>query len=529
MDARLALTITPKPSPSSDRTRRVSRALILTLTVGSALVIRLSNLGASGFSEDETNKWRAVQAYRAGNFSANGEHPMLMKLAAWASITAADWWNAYPSPGSTFRISPEAALRAPNALAGAATTSTVFLLGETLFGPPVAAWAATFWAFDVNATAINRIAKEDTLLLFFLLLGAWLYERGALSHTRSGAAFGLMLASKYMPHYFGLHALFAFVANPRRNFGVAGRLMKFYLGMAAAFLAANFAILLPATWRHLLGYARGGAFRHTGYMFAHRLYVNGTLTSPWGVPPWYYFTCLIAKVPLLVLAAAAAGLVWTWQHPDHRGAVFIRVFLVFTLLPYSLVSGKFIRYMLPVLAVLDFAAAVGVVMLLRRVATPTLIAAVILAMLAANAAGAAPHYSLAQNSIGRWIGPPGSLFPDDEFYDAGVREAVAMIASAAAPGAVLCSDAPAVVAEYLVRYDRTDVTSCSLGRDGLPMRSVDTWVIAQDGHTYFENAATIDQLRRRLRAIADVRIGGGFALSVFHVTRVQNTPTRARD
>jgi hypothetical protein len=158
-----------------------------------------------------------------------------------------------------------------------------------------------------------------------------------------------------------------------------------------------------------------------------------------------------------------------------------------------------------------------------------MVAAMILAMLAANAAGAAPHYSLAQNSIGRWTGPPGSLFPDDEFYDAGVREAVAMIASTAAPGAVLCSEAPGVVSEYLARHDRRDVTSCSLAHDGLPMRSVDTWVIVQDGHTYFENADTVDQLRRRLRPIADVRIGGGSALSVFHVTKVQNTPTRARD
>jgi hypothetical protein len=53
---------------------------------------------------------------------------------------------------------------------------------------------------------------------------------------------------------------------------------------------------------------------------------------------------------------------------------------VFTLLPYSLVSGKFVRYMLPVLAVLDLTAAVGIVMLLRRVAAPAVAAAVIVVM-----------------------------------------------------------------------------------------------------------------------------------------------------
>ncbi len=504
------------PLPSAG-TGRVPRALILTFVFAAALSIRLIHLGASGFSADEINKWHAVQAYRTGNFSANAEHPMLMKLAAWVSITAADWWNAHQRNGSVLRITPEAALRAPNAIAGAVTTGMVFLLGEMLFDTAIAAWAAVFWAFDVNAAAINRIGKEDTLLLFFLLAGAWLYERGARSHTGSGAAFGLMLASKYMPHFFGLHALYAFVAHPRRNFGVPGRLLKFYGAMAGAFLVANFAILLPATWRYLLGYVRGGAFRHTGYMFAHHLYVNGTLTSPWGLPPWFYLAYLVTKVPLAVLAAAAAGIVWACRNRDHRGAVLIRVLLVFTLLPYSLVSGKFVRYMLPVLFVLDLAAAVGVGMMLRRKAASVVAAAVLVATLAMNVAAAAPHYALAQNIVGRWMGPPGSLFPDDEFYDAGVREAVGMIAAAAAPGAVLCSEIPAVVAEYLARQDRGDITPCSVTRDGLPMHSVDTWVIVQEAHTYFENAATMEQLRRRQHPFADIRVGGSSALSVFHL------------
>jgi hypothetical protein len=294
-------------------------------------------------------------------------------------------------------------------------------------------------------------------------------------------------------------------------------LAKLYGAMASMFLAANFAIVLPATWQYLTTFMRGHALRHSGYMFAHQVYVNAVLTSPWGVPPWFYVTYLVTKLPIVVLAASAAGIVWTWRHPDHRGAVFIRVFLVFTLLPYSLVSGKFVRYMLPVLAVLDLTAAVGIVMLLERVAAPAVAAALIVVMLAANVVAAAPHYALAQNSVGAWIGAPGSLFPDDEFYDAGVREAVAMIASAAEPGAVLCSEAPAVVAAYLGLDDRSDIASCSLVRDGLPMRPVDTWVIVQDGHTYFENAATVENLRRRLRPAADVRIGGGSALSVFHL------------
>src|SRR5205807_3174251 len=121
-------------------------------------------LGASGFSEDEINKLRAVEAYRRLDFTANAEHPMLMKAADWASLDAAAWWNAHDRLAAIATISPEAALRLPNALAGVATTALVFLLAEQLFDATVGMWASLLWALDANAAAINRIGKEDTFL-----------------------------------------------------------------------------------------------------------------------------------------------------------------------------------------------------------------------------------------------------------------------------------------------------------------------------------------------------------------------------
>ena len=109
------------------------------------------------------------------------------------------------------------------------------------------------------------------------------------------------------------------------------------------------------------------------------------------------------------------------------------------------------------------------------------------------------------------------LFPDDEFYDAGVREAVGHIAHTAARGAVVCSDATAVVQEYLVRNNRSDMIACSIARDGLPMRRVETWVIAQDGHRYFENEAVLGQVKRMFRPWQTVSVGGIPAAQVFMV------------
>jgi hypothetical protein len=458
-----------------------------------------------------------------------------MKLACWAAVSGVRWWDDHV--GVTY-IPVEAALRLPNAIVGTATTAVVFLLAEALFDSTIAAWAALFWALDANAASINRIGKEDTLLVFFLLLAAYCYERAKafgyadpLCRERwyggSAAAFGLMLASKYMPYYFGLHALFNIAADRNPEDKTPDKRLPFFLVMTVVFAAANFALLLPPTWRYLAAYAHGDLLLHSGYDFAHRIYVNTIDASPWGLPPTFYFVFLATKVPLAVLAASIGGIVWAARHPDHRGATFIRVFLLFTLLPYSLVASKFVRYMLPVLAVVDIAAAVGLAWVLRALwdREPTAARDLALALIVVLAVAsplseelaAAPHYGLAQNAIGASVASPGALFPDDELYDAGVREAVAAIASAAAPGAVVCSDAATVVAEYLARDGRTDVRSCSISHDGLPMTRGDTWIVAQPGHIYFENADVIAQIRRRTAPWLTIDIHGVAAADVFHV------------
>ena len=70
-----------------------ARVLALAFTVIVALAFRTVALSTYGFSEDEINKVQAIQQYRAGHFVANAEHPMLMKLAMWGSVAAADAWN----------------------------------------------------------------------------------------------------------------------------------------------------------------------------------------------------------------------------------------------------------------------------------------------------------------------------------------------------------------------------------------------------------------------------------------------------
>jgi hypothetical protein len=512
--------------------------ILISLIVTAALAFRCTSLGASGFAEDEIDILRAIDSYRHFDFSANAEHPMLAKLAALGSMEAARRWNQLAPWLHLAGIAPEAALRFPMAWAGALTTLALFLLVERLFEIEVALWAGLLWALDVNATGINRMAKEDTLLVFFLLTAAWLFERGKQEsrrdrscaqrwYTASGAAFGLMAASKYMPHYLGLHGVLNVISRPERGES-SPRYRRFFLALGAAFLGANFGLLVPDSWRHLIQYLHGRTVIHTGYLFAHRLYVNTIDTTPWGVPPTFYLVFLATKVPILVLGAFAVGVAQMVSRGHERGFAFTRIFLVFFLLPYSLIASKFVRYMLPLFALVDILAATGIVWLLRRLARLTpegrlralAIGAVTLMYVAGPLYAQVSTYpfpSLYRNAIGSRIAPPGYFFPDDEFNDAGVREAVEAIARVARPGAIIASDASGVVAAYLLRAGRSDLQAWSLSRDGLPMRPVETWMIVQDAHVYFENQAVIEQVGRRLRPWSELWIRGALAVQVFRI------------
>jgi len=513
-----------------------AKLVLLAIATVLAFGIRIHALSVYGLSEDEINKVHAIDQYRSGHFVDNAEHPMLMKLAMWGSENLALAWNRVAPPEQAMSL--ETAIRLPNVVAGAATTAVLFGIADLLFGGAVAAAASFVWAFDVNAIAINRIGKEDTFLLLFFLAAVLCYERAKRRgiedpdraqswYTLSGAFFGLMLASKYMPHYLGIYALFNVLAdpNPGRNKPLK---FRYYGAMSMAFVLANLAILSPETWRHGASYIQGGMVPHHGYPYAGALYVTNVPISPLGVPVTYYLRFLATKVPLVLLAAAVPGVIELVRRRHERGFVLLRLLVIFVLVPYSLMAAKFIRYTLPLLATLDLIAAVGLVAgttwLLRkgwlspmtRVTVSALSVGVFSAGLVASQQTAAPFYSVFQNAIGVRLAAPGFTFPE-ETYDYGVREAVASIAAVAEPSAVVVSDATGGVAHYLRDHGRPDLSVRALSADGLPPEPHEQWVIVQDEHATFENRALVDQLRAREHPWAQFRANGVLAAQVFRI------------
>jgi 4-amino-4-deoxy-L-arabinose transferase-like glycosyltransferase len=529
-----AAEISPDASPTSDR-RLIITALILLLAIGFAF--RVANLGAIGFAEDEVNKVDAVRAYERGDITANGEHPMLMKALMFASVKAARIFYGRGGP-----VSDEFAFRLPNAVFGALTVVPLFLLTAAFFDRWTGLMAAAFWSLGLNAITFNRIGKEDTLLVFFMLFGFYFYLRAKQTSPRnskmrrrnyilSGISFGLMMASKYFPHYFGLNALYhhSFRVRKSEPGEPAGKTFRsFYIAMAIAFLLANPAVLLPQVWEYLTVYMGEKLLVHTGYLMGEVLYKNNVSRSPfWGTPVYFYLLFMAIKIPLTVLAAFVAGVavsIKRWRQPGHAFALFM---FLFWIVPYSLSGAKWLRYSLSLMPFVYMLAAAGAIALARFVTrraggskraeliTCAAVLIVFVVQPAWSAYKAAPHYALYTNALA--ADKIGYYFPHDEFYDDGLREAIQFVCEKAPQGAIIAHETPAATRYYLERFGRNDLNSQEISTPGFEVSNISSpaYVIVQRGRTYFENRDELALVRRTFKRLFEVRVNGIVAAEVF--------------
>ena len=538
---------------------RSLRGAPLLLLLAAALIIglafRVAGLGAEGLSEDELNKLQAVEDYRArGLTSANGEHPMLMKGLQTASLVAADAWNATSlarARPDSLRVSPEAALRFPSALFGALTALLIYLVVAELFGTEVALIAAALWAIDPAAIGFNRIAKEDTFFVFFFLLANvfWLRSQRVAEggegrspwpfYLATGACFGAMVASKYMPHFVCVSLCYNYVFQglEHRRWQIGRpRYLVIVAIMGAAFLLCNPAILLPDTWRAMLSFATYKSLGHDSYEFMGVLYNHRFTEWLRGVPWYFYFVYAAVKLPPPTLAAFALGLPQIFRRRTGDGRYFILLWLFYWFMTFTFAGGKFTRYFTTGLPCVLIIAALGVEAAGGEVARllgprfdggrggwyvrAALAAALLLASALASAASA-PHYRLYMNALGGGADAAGDYFPHDEFYDAQVRGALGEVARRARTGARVASETPGLAAFYAQRAGRPDLTCVSLSDpSALRVLEAGDFLVVARGRRYFSNDALITKLSQTAAPAFTVSLGRTKAADVYVVDDV---------
>src|SRR6266851_4512954 len=428
---------------------------VLAILILAGFTFRVSGLSAEGLSEDELNKLSAVADYRAHGLSgANGEHPLLMKALQAGSIILTEKWNsssfvaAHPSE----YVPPETALRLPGALLGALTALLIYLIAAELFGPEVALIAAALWTFDPSAIGFNRIAKEDTFLLFFFLLADVFWLRGQrVAESKPGvkpikyywataAAFGAMLASKYLPQMLTItiayYWIFQAIPETRWRLGKK-RMLTFFAIMAVTFLLLNPTILLPGTWKQMGLFAGQKLIAHDGYEFMGRVYSHRLTDWFNGIPWCFYHLFVVIKLPLLTLAGFMIGLPLLFRRKLGDGRYFIMLWLFLFMMTFSFVGGKFTRYFTVALPAVLITAAIGIQFFSGWISEKVsswmaaswpanylrlgLVVVVIIGSVQASAS-VAPHFRLFTNAVGGGAAGEGYYFPHDEFYDASVRD-----------------------------------------------------------------------------------------------------------
>lgn len=520
-----------------------SRALVITALTLFLLVgfgLRAYQLGAESLSEDELNKVRAVAEYRErGLTPANGEHPFLMKALLAVSIVAAERWNstAVVHTNPYFYVSTETAARLPGAILGALTSLLIFLVTRELFGAEVALLAAALWAFDPAAVGFNRIAKEDSFLVFFFLLANVFWLRGQKVaeagerrpepfYWATAAAFGAMMASKYVPHFLAISGAYywAFQGVPTTRWRMGKRKwLVWFAVLGVAFVICNPTILLPGTWQEMRTFAGEKRIGHDAYEFLGQLYGNQMTLWLRGSPWYFYYVFMGVKLPFMVLVGCVAGLPLLFRRRLGDGRYFILFWLFFWFFPFTFLGGKFTRYFTFALPAVLITSAVGLnylAGLLSRLlakrpsheafgayARAGFVLIVVGLSLYASV-NAAPHYRLYTNFIGGGISSAGTYFPHDEFYDSSTREIAAAVARLAPPDARLASETPELLTYYARLAGREDLQSVSLS-DHTALREFrpgDIVVVAR-GRRYFSNDELTSRLEAASQPTASVSLG----------------------
>jgi hypothetical protein len=519
-----------------------SRALVLTALTLFLLVgfgLRAYQLGAESLSEDELNKVRAVAEYRErGLTPANGEHPFLMKALLAVSIVASESWNAtsVARRNPQRQISIETAARLPGAILGALTSLLLFLVARELFGAEVALLAAALWAFDPAAVGFNRIAKEDSFLVFFFLLANVFWLRGQKVaeeglrkpepfYWATAAAFGAMLASKYVPHFLAISGAYyyAFQGVPATRWRMGKKKwLVWFAVMGVAFVICNPTILLPGTWQEMRTFAGEKRIGHDAYEFLGHLYRNQMTLWLRGSPWYFYYVFVGVKLPLMVLVGCAAGLPLLFRRRLGDGRYFLLFWLFFWFFPFTFLGGKFTRYFTFALPAVLMTSAVGLHYLAGLLARLWSrrpggavwagygrlgLGLVVVLSLVASLKWA-PHYRLYTNFVGGGAARAGDYFPHDEFYDASTRDVSDAVAALAPQGARVASETPELLTYYLHLAGRDDLRSVSLSdRAALSeFRPRDLVVVAR-GRRYFSNDELTSRLEAASKPAADITLG----------------------
>jgi hypothetical protein len=270
---------------------------------------------------------------------------------------------------------------------------------------------------------------------------------------------------------------------------------------------------------------------HDSYEFLGRLYPHRFTDWLRGEPWYFYLVLIVTKLPVLTLLSFALGLGLLFKRKSGDGRYFLLLWFGLWFLAFSFPGGKFTRYLTSVLPAIIITAAIGVQFLARRlgrfcaraleneskkVYARSALASLVIVAAFWSAVVAAPHYRLYMSVLGGGRAKAGAYFPQDEFYDAYMQDAMAELAKRARPNARVAGEIPAVATYYAQRANRPDLICVDLSDPAdLEKLTPGDFVIDARGRTYYTNQAMLTRLGSASQPAFSIAVGGTQAAKVY--------------
>jgi 4-amino-4-deoxy-L-arabinose transferase-like glycosyltransferase len=503
-------------APLLDRLRRAAAGERVRLAAGLAVVAalaltaRLWALGLTDLVQAEHQKLIAVASWRTGDVFVDGEHPALFKAIVLAST-------------SVLGEGP-LGLRLPNALLGAVVALLTALIARRL-GGPMAGWVAGgLMALSTLAVSIDRVGKEDTLMLA-LALGAILCWLASEDRPRLWIAVAALCGAAAAAKYEALPLLPALLVlgwarmGPRPPAGA-----RWWAGIGAAFLGThlllNPLIATPEQWRFIGGFVSallagesppdGSLIPTQGFLAAGELFDSK--------PAWYYPLYLVIKGQLAWVVAIAIGLAYLAAR-FRRYDRFLLLWALGYVALVSLVPFGFARYLAPALPALAIVGGIGVARILsgrRRAVVVTALTA-FTAALAVPLAAALPYPTLYVNSLGGGSDQALHWTPNDAAGNLGMAEAVRIAEARVPEGARVAVVDPTLV-DYLSggRLDTVTVERLPPSPDELRARGI-RMIVVQPSELSIGNAPLYEWLEQSAAPATVIAIRGLVTVRIYEV------------
>jgi len=263
----------------------------------------------------------------------------------------------------------------------------------------------------------------------------------------------------------------------------------------------NWKALTPEAASYIRSYVAGERVVTATMSFMDGIFESVPFELRKGMPPSFYFVFAALKLTPAVLIAAAAGILIAvlQRRPAHRIALAWLGLWFATFLLSGTKYGRFFVSVLPVFLLFAAHAAIvlaGSALRIPVALVPLLIPVLLVAGEARAALGLAPHYRLYLSPLAGARGPEW-FFPHCDYFDAGFREAMQVLAARAEAGAEVTSEIELPARFYTARGGRDDLVHTLL-REGTACRSGRVcYVVTQVGRRYRHNQRALAYLAER--------------------------------